>query len=84
MSPWLIDEHKKRMSGILLFQVPETIDQLQADKTNFGLGPEPVTELGRGHEQMSVLRARIPDCIYCATLPITIKSRNSEEPSIHL
>jgi hypothetical protein len=30
------------------------IDWLSAGKTNFCLGFEPVTELGRGHEQMSV------------------------------
>ena len=28
---------------------------------------------------MSVLRARIPDCLHCATLPITIKPRRGEE-----
>jgi hypothetical protein len=28
MSPWLLDEHEKRMEGILLYQVPEIIDQL--------------------------------------------------------
>jgi hypothetical protein len=38
----------------LFFPVPEMIDWLSAGKTNFGLGFEPVTELGRGHEQMSV------------------------------
>jgi hypothetical protein len=36
--------------GILHFSVPEIIDQLLADKINFGLGSEPVTELGCGHE----------------------------------
>jgi hypothetical protein len=43
--PWLINEHEKREQD--LFPVPEMIDRLQADKTNFGSGQGPVTERGR-------------------------------------